>query len=380
MNCSLGNRESIVLERTISNLKKERYITPTNKSRIIDFINANSHVKPATQINYITHLRDLARYIRNKAFDNLNRSEVNKYLPELANKYAPRSYNNRIKTIKLFARWINKLDIFVDYKKRNGIQPVHQASDLITLDELKRLLDACITIRDRCLLHLLWETGCRIGELQGVRLKDIKEEEFGYTIVIRDSKTKARECMIIEAKDDLDAWLQQHPYKTNKDSYLLCALKSRNRIVPMAYTTVRSLLESLMEKTQINKRMHAHLFRKSRASYLSVVRRWPNPLIEKAMGWAPSSKILSEYVRISQQDVKNQALMDAGVIQNNVAENISWKCLFCSHVNSATRDRCYACKKSHKTAEEIVSKQVELEDVMKQIQMLQREIAVIKRK
>ena len=355
---------------------KDSEVHPRNKQIISGFINARMHAKAGTRYSYLRMLFHSAKFFK-KPYDELTRAEFNEFLPTLEGLYSPRSYNDRIKTHRMLYNWLEKPEVVKDAQKKRNIKPVHQAPDLLTFEEFKKLLDTCYNLRDRCLIHLFWETGARVSEILSIQLKDIKEEEFGFTITIRESKTEPRPAIIVEAKDDLDAWLQQHPYKNMPDAPLFVSVKYRTKIERMEYTTVRNLLDDLSLRSGIKKHVHAHLFRKSRATYLITKRKWSTPLVEKALGWSEGSKILKEYVRLSIDDVKDRALEDAGMKPVEDNNHKTWKCLFCSHQNSPTRDRCYICKKSKKTAEELYNKQVELQDVMLQVQSLQREITAI---
>ncbi|MCW6157956.1 MAG: hypothetical protein LVQ63_00515 [Thermoplasmatales archaeon] len=44
--------------------------------------------------------------------------------------------------------------------------------DIISIEEKKKLLNACLNERDKSLISMLYDSGCRIGELLALRVKD----------------------------------------------------------------------------------------------------------------------------------------------------------------------------------------------------------------
>lgn len=63
---------------------------------------------------------------------------------------------------------------------------------VLAATEVQAILDACDHLRDRFLLALMWESGCRVGEALGLRHEDIAAAEREVTIVPRVNANKAR--------------------------------------------------------------------------------------------------------------------------------------------------------------------------------------------
>ena len=105
----------------------------------------------------------------------------------------------------------------------------------MNLDEIKKLANATKNLRDRCFILLLYETGCRIGELigdnkyPGIRVGDIKFDKYG-AIVDVDGKTGQRNLRVISAAPAISNWKNQHPNKDEKDfnqAYLFCGIHTK---------------------------------------------------------------------------------------------------------------------------------------------------------
>jgi integrase len=72
------------------------------------------------------------------------------------------------------------------------------APKTLTAEQVQRLLDACLHLRDRFLLALLYETGMRVGQAPGLRHADFVSRERLVRIVPRDdnpngARAKTRE-------------------------------------------------------------------------------------------------------------------------------------------------------------------------------------------
>ena len=68
-------------------------------------------------------------------------------------------------------------------KKRRGSR---------TAGEMQAILDACTRLRDRFFFALLYESGCRAGEVLGLRHEDIAAAEREISIVPRENANGAR--------------------------------------------------------------------------------------------------------------------------------------------------------------------------------------------
>ena len=63
---------------------------------------------------------------------------------------------------------------------------------ILTVAETQAVLDACTRLRDRFFFALMHETGCRAGEVLGLRHEDIAAAECEITIVTRENANGAR--------------------------------------------------------------------------------------------------------------------------------------------------------------------------------------------
>lgn len=158
---------------------------------------------------------------------------------------------------------------------------------ILTKQEIELLANKTRNLRDKALVSTLYESGCRIGELLNMRIKDIAFNQFGCYILV-SGKTGWRRVRIIEYSKDLLAWLDSHPFKNNVESFVQINLENpspNNRITP---TTVNNLLKDLAKKYNIAKPIHPHAFRHARATHLA--KHLPEAIMKEPFGWTKDSK------------------------------------------------------------------------------------------
>jgi len=79
----------------------------------------------------------------------------------------------------------------VSWIKAGNVKNTKKASDLLTEDEVKQLIAACLNSRDIALIALLYDSGMRVGELLGLRIKDLQiGKDISFVNV--DGKTGVR--------------------------------------------------------------------------------------------------------------------------------------------------------------------------------------------
>jgi integrase len=90
---------------------------------------------------------------------------------------------------------------------------------LITKEEIERIIQAADNTRDKAFLATLLESGCRIGEVGLMKIKDVCFEEIGARISVT-GKTGPRKMKVVRCVPYHQTWINCHPLNENPDSYL----------------------------------------------------------------------------------------------------------------------------------------------------------------
>ncbi len=194
-------------------------------------------------------------------------------------------------------------------------QRTHRLSpdEILTPKEIQALLEAAISLRDRALIAVLWETGVRISEACALRMKDVQlddsRERPVYILWFHTVKVAGEEHQgfVIEGARVLKEWIEAHPFP-RKDSLLFPTWGGHALERGGGYQVVRAAAK----RAGIEKRVYPHLFRHSRATYL-LRRGTPEAQVKKLLGWKPGSLMLARYSHLANADARRAAEKVAGM-------------------------------------------------------------------
>jgi len=237
-------------------------------------------------------------------------------------------------TTPVEVRWIKAT------KRKNNTLP----DELLSEEDIEKLLEATRHPRDRALISVLYESGCRIGELLTLRIKHIKFNKHGARLIV-NGKTGMRRIIIIASSPDLAAWLNVHPFKSDPNSPLWVGIGTGNRDKPLKYPSARKMLRVTAKRAGVVKKVNPHLLRHSRATFLA--KHLTEAQLCEYLGWVQGSKMASTYVHLSGRDVDGALLKlygfedDVDVSDDDRLAPV--RCPRCKELNSSGSRYCVRC-------------------------------------
>jgi integrase len=423
---------------------KQSDILPQNKKLIIEFDKANeadglSKIRRLSYISTLSHIcsercihcgllrfnskttkhgkpaKCKHKFIKpwlSKSFKKATKDDIMAIMRKIeGNGYASWSIQNYKIGIKKFYKWLKPQKNYRDYpeqvswikttmKDKNRKLP----SEMLTSDEIKKLVEATDNVRDKALILTLYESGCRVGELLNLRYKNVQFDKYG-TILIVDGKRGMRRIRIIVATPHLAAWYNNHPTKApddplwtnrvHKGKGVLCKkcnhkwiavtknlrcpecrsfevkkIKDIGRGAPITYSGLYSLFSRLFKKADINgKKSNPYLFRHSRATELAAV--LTESQLKEIFGWTQASSSPAVYVHLSGRDVDNALLKLHGLLEEEETKDgfKGIKCPRCKLVNLPKSSFCSQCGMplDTKTAIELERRSEEYDDKIKKL-------------
>jgi integrase/ribosomal protein L40E len=226
-----------------------------------------------------------------------------------------------------------------NFKKNSHKLP----EELLTEEDVRKLVEAAGHPRDKAFILVLYESGCRIGELLNLRIKNVAFDTNGAALLV-NGKTGQRRVRIIASAPLLSVWLNNHPFRDNPDSPLWVVIGTKNHHEPMGYAAIVTQLRKIARRAGVKRKVNPHAFRHARATFLA------NNLTEAQMkeyfGWVQSSDMASVYVHLSGRDVDNAILKLHGLATEEKSENESLKvknCARCKERNSPLSKFCSRC-------------------------------------
>lgn len=359
------------LERAIIRVKNSN-LSQNNKDLILKF--KDECISKGLTIDralfYLEKLSRIAQFL-NKDFIDATKEDLEELVRriELNSNYSEWTKLGYKIALKKFYQWVegedgaypDKVDWIRARIKRNR----EKLTNLPTQEEIEKLISAACTVRDKALVSVLYESGCRIGELLNVRLKDVEFDDYGAVMLVK-GKTGPRRIRLVSSVPRLSIWIEHHPGKDNPESPLWINTGTTNHQQAMMYQTARNILKELAKKINLNKPVNPHSFRKARATHLAST--LTEAQMDEYFGWIQGSKMPFTYVHLSGRDIDEAILKIYGKTpkDNNVQKFKPKKCSRCFQENSPDSHFCMRCRLplDEKTAVEIEKKKKEFISTM----------------
>lgn len=340
------------LEKKLINLK-ETGASESNLKLVNKFVksqvrNGKSRVSSLT---YVTSLRYVLKNTRFE-FSETTKEDIGDFLDVLEswvceggrNKGGPLSpfTKNTIKMqFKGFLQFVGKCEEAEVIHCKN-LKGSKLPEDILTKEEVLEIVDHAGSLRDKALFGLLYESGCRVGELLSMKVKNV---EFlingGAAATFPQGKTGARRVLIFNFASYLRQWIDAHPLKTDPDSPLWPTADYRR--APLSDIGLRYLLRETVKRTNIKKRVWIHGFRHSRATHLSE--HLTEQQMKLYLGWTPGSDMPAVYCHLSGKDIDKAVKAMYGIegIEDPIDSMKPGKCPRCGEMNVSNALYCFKC-------------------------------------
>lgn len=326
----------------------ESSISQRNKKLILGYYRdrMSSGLSKPRQYKYLYTLERLARVFKDD-FENANKDSIMNLVSYFENgHYSDWSKHDYKVILKIFFRWLRKTEEYpaeVKWIKTTFRQSHILPEEVLTEEEVKRMAENAVNLRDKALILVLYESGCRIGEILTLRIKNVQFDEYGAVLIVR-GKTGDRRVRIVASAPKLASWLENHPLKIDPDSPLWVNFSSNNHYGNLGYNAAKEMLRDTAKRAEVNKRIYPHLFRHSRATFLA--RHLTEAQLKQHFGWVQSSDMASTYVHLSGRDVDSALFKLQGIkVECNETQTAlkTINCPRCTQNNSPDSKFCMRC-------------------------------------
>jgi len=342
-------------------------ISPANKKAILEFGNScfTEGLSARRVLKYLVTMQQLAQMLQID-FPAAKRNDIEKLVNQIERSpYAEWTKHDYKVALKKFYRCLRKYEdgyppevkwIRTTMRKNRLKLP----EDMLTQEEIKSMVRAAKTNRDKALIASLYESGCRIGELLNIKMKQIHPHPHGFQITVTGKKGPRR-LLLIASAPYITAWLNDHPKNENPDSYLWVTCDYRSQ--RLKYWRVTVILKTAAKRAAVRKAVNPHNFRHSRATHLA--KHLTEAQMNEYMGWVQGSDMPSTYVHLSGRDV-DQALLKLNNIQTDEISGQEKdftvrRCVKCDLDNPPSNKFCSRCGMilDEKAAEDMIKRNLE---------------------
>lgn len=281
-------------------------------------------------------LSSYARQLK-KSWDAITQEEMMQAIEARGNK--PITERKHRNILNLFFKEMG-IQIKLPYLKVQTVLPV-QPSDLLSPGDVLKIIDAAHHPRDKALVAVCYESGCRMSELLGLRKKDVTFNTTHARIRVQ-GKTGERIIPLVESVPYLLQWMNACGELADEEGIW------QGYHGPIKRTRFQYLLSQLSKKA-LGRHVNPHLLRHSRATYLVKNPNVSEAVICALMGWRPGSPVMQRYIHLAGTDVEEAILTMHGVTELTKEQGSSLKpkvCLRCQHENPADAKFCAYCSLS----------------------------------
>ena len=174
----------------------------------------------------------------------------------------PASIGHRIKFIRAFFRYLHEegfLERNVSSKLKEPKQGARVPKALNT-EQVELLRDACSSALEKALTEFFYATGCRIGEVYGLNIKDINWQTRSAMVIGKGNKE--REVYFTER---CRIWLQKY-LQSRKDDHEALFVTARKPIRRMSIARIREIVKEIAKHSEVEVNVYPHRWRHTMAT------------------------------------------------------------------------------------------------------------------
>lgn len=241
----------------------------------------------------------------------ITKDDIDKYIKALrtdvkAGKKKESTVKQHILTLRSFFNWKFPVNEWFDRIKIKPTALCDPNKEWATREDVLKMIKECTSQRDRALILLLWESGCRVSEIIGLNRKDVKPDKYGATIIVT-GKTGTRKIRLCDSVPDIQLYLNQTDGKPDDPLF------PTDRTGRLTVRGVQNALLRLSNRAGIDPhKTHPHSLRHGRLTELSN-HGISEMLLRNFAGWQSTSKMPAVYINPTERDLDNKLCELAGV-------------------------------------------------------------------
>ncbi|HEX7627632.1 MAG TPA: tyrosine-type recombinase/integrase [Candidatus Methanoperedens sp.] len=281
-----------------------------NQKLVLSYLSQyGSNLSIGTKANHLIVLKSLAEFTHQQ-FQAVSKEDLVLWVDSLQGR-AGGTLARYKSVVKTFYRWLEGSE---DYPERVKWIKTQRSKKKLPRNvpcgaDIKRLISAAINLRDKAMIFTIYDSGCRISEILGLKVGDITFDKYGAFFIV-DGKTGQRRIRLIDAVPDLQAWMNKHPRKDDSKAPLWPSIHDPK--IPLIYNAAFMMFQRLAKRAGLPK-INPHLLRHCRLTQLA--KEFSESELKILAGWTGDSRMAGVYIHLSGEDVERKMLENRGMLQ-----------------------------------------------------------------
>lgn len=203
-------------------------------------------------------------FFTEKSTVQIHTSDIRSYLANNENVMASTNAK-KLSVIKSFFSWLVDEEIILRNpaaRIKNMKQPKRLPKALNQI-ELETLREACISMRERALVEVMYSTGCRLSEVANMQREGINWSNGSMSVIGKGDKERVV-YLNPKAQFHLERYLEECVEGENHSEYLFSTERRPYR--KMHNKTIQDVIDKIASRTEISKNVTPHVFRHTMAT------------------------------------------------------------------------------------------------------------------
>ena len=238
--------------------------------------------------------------------------------------YKENSQRKFILNAKLLCEWLVKEGInkkincdkvrIVKLPKKDLITK-KKASEILTPDEVRRIIEATRSSRDRAVIAVLYEAALRSIEVIRLTWNDLDFDDSGIVVSTREKTGIARRIRIVTFTEYVSQWRNDYKgiYGKEPEGSAPVFINIRGNPGPISYQALNKILFTSAKRAGVtDKHIHLHALRHARITHM--LESGISETSVKKMAWGKTNTpMIAVYEHVSDEHVDNEVLEAAGL-------------------------------------------------------------------
>lgn len=220
---------------------------------------------PATLKSYGLHMRLFVKHSGDRDVDDYTYFEMKDYLSKESERLKASSIITRIRFLRSFFRWAHEEGLTEKNEAARLKEPKlpKREPKPLSVEEIEGMRDACKTPLERSIFEFFYATGCRVGEVVKVKIKDIDWNQRMLQVNGKGNKNR-----IVFFDQRCEVWLNKYldSRVDNSDNLFVTERRykeNNGEPRPMSIAQIRWVLKRVARNAGIKKSIYPHNMRHS---------------------------------------------------------------------------------------------------------------------